>query len=64
VLVRARAAALGRVNDRLQKVLGRVVNTDGRPSQAYFNATPQQLPDALATKKYPLKKGSVIDPVH
>jgi peptidyl-prolyl cis-trans isomerase D len=39
------------------------INTDGRPSQAYFNATPQQLPDALATQKYPLKEGSVIGPV-
>jgi peptidyl-prolyl cis-trans isomerase D len=39
------------------------INTDGRPSQAYFNATPQQLPDAFATQKYPLKKGAVIGPV-
>jgi peptidyl-prolyl cis-trans isomerase D len=39
------------------------INTDGRPSQAYFNATPQQLPDAFATQKHPLKQGSVIGPV-
>jgi peptidyl-prolyl cis-trans isomerase D len=37
------------------------INTDGRP--AYFNATPQQLPEAFATQKYPLKTGSVIGPV-
>jgi peptidyl-prolyl cis-trans isomerase D len=39
------------------------VNTDGGPSQTYFHATPQQLPAALATRQYPLKKGSVVGPV-
>ena len=39
------------------------INTDGRPSQSYLNCTPQQLPDALATQKIPLKKGAVIGPV-
>ena len=38
-------------------------NTDGKPSLSYFNFTPQQLPNALATQKSLLKKGVVIGPI-
>ena len=39
------------------------INTEGHPSLSYFSFTAQQLPDALTTKKSPLKQGVVIGPI-